>query len=77
MKPPKPVKVIQTKRSPPIWAVKVGARYVTGFIGKDAKDRAISFATTKHGWFELIEKPPTKRELLSRERREAATDSPS
>ena len=44
MKDPRKVKVIETKRKPPIWSVKADARYVTGFMGNDARTRAIAFA---------------------------------
>jgi hypothetical protein len=62
MKTEKPVKVIQTKRSPPIWTVKVGARYAKGFMGDDAKARAMAFATNLSAEFEVVEKATPKRE---------------
>jgi hypothetical protein len=62
MSPAKPVKVVQMKKSPPIWSIKVGARYLTGFVGNDAKERAFAFATSQFGEFEMIAKPTTKRE---------------
>lgn len=61
MKIAKPIKIIQTKRSPAIWSVKVGARYVTGFMGSDAKERAIEFARERSPDFEIVEKPTPKR----------------
>jgi hypothetical protein len=62
MKADKPVKVIQTKRRPPIWTVKVGARYITGFVGEDAKARATVFAAKISPEFQVVEKPTPKRE---------------
>jgi hypothetical protein len=56
------IKVIETKRKPPLWAVKVGARYKAAFMGDDAKDRAIQFARDKSPDFEIVEKPTPKRE---------------
>jgi hypothetical protein len=56
------VKVIETKRKPPIWSVKAGARYVTSFIGNDARKRAISYAAKNFAEFEIVEKPVPKRE---------------
>jgi hypothetical protein len=55
------VKVIETKRKPPMWAVKVGARYAMSFMGADAKERAIQFAREKSPDFEIVEKPTPKR----------------
>jgi hypothetical protein len=66
MKDPRTAKVIEIKRKPPMWSVKVGARYVTGFSGNDARQRAISFAATNFTGFEIVEKPVPKREQLSR-----------
>lgn len=62
MAAPPLVKVTQTKRSPPIWAIKVGARYVASFSGSDAKERALVFAMTNFDSFAVIEKPTPKRE---------------
>jgi hypothetical protein len=59
-------KVIETKRKPPIWSVKVGARYATGFMGNDARKRAIAYAAKNFAEFEIVEKPVPKRERLSR-----------
>jgi hypothetical protein len=40
--------------------------YVTGFIGNDAKKRAIAYAAKNFAEFEVVEKPVPKREKLSR-----------
>jgi len=56
-----PVKVIQTKRSPPIWSVKIGARYDRSFLGDDAKERAMTYAKGLGRPFEIVEKPPLSR----------------
>jgi len=66
MKDPRTAKVIETKRKPPMWSVKVGARYITGFSGDDARGRAVAFAATNFAEFEIVEKPVPKREQLSR-----------
>jgi hypothetical protein len=66
MKDPRTAKVIETKRKPPLWSVKAGARYVTGFMGDDARKRAIAYATKNFVEFEIVEKPVPKREKLSR-----------
>ncbi len=66
MKDPRTAKAIETKRKPPLWSVKVGARYVTGFIGDDARKRAIAYAIKNFTEFEIVEKPVPKREQLSR-----------
>jgi hypothetical protein len=66
MKDPRTAKVIETKRKPPIWSVKAGARYVTSFIGEDARKRAIAYAAKNFAEFEIVEKPVPKRERLSR-----------
>ena len=58
----RPVKVIQTKRKPPLWSVKVGARYAAIFSGETARAGAIGFAATLSDDFEIIEKPTPKRE---------------
>jgi hypothetical protein len=60
------VKVIETKRKPPMWSVKAGARYVAGFLGNDARKRAIAYAAKNFVEFEIVEKPVPKREQLSR-----------
>jgi hypothetical protein len=59
----KPVKVIQTKRKPPLWSVKVGARYKSTFAGAKARERAIEFAIMLRGDFEIVEQPTPKREI--------------
>jgi hypothetical protein len=66
MKDPRTANVIETKRKPPIWSVKVGARYVTGFMGNGAKKRAFAYAAKNFAEFEIIEKPLPKRKQLSR-----------
>jgi hypothetical protein len=62
MKDPRTAKVIETKRKPPIWSVKAGARYVTSYMGNDARKRAIAYATKNFVEFEIVEKPVPKRE---------------
>jgi hypothetical protein len=59
-------KVIETKRKPPIWSVKTGARYVTGFMGNDARKRGIAYAAKNFAQFDIVEKPVTKREQRPR-----------
>jgi hypothetical protein len=59
---PKPVKVIQTKRKPPLWSVKVGARYAGMFTGESGRASAIDFAATLFDDFEIVEKPRPRRE---------------
>jgi hypothetical protein len=66
MKDTRIAKVIETKRKPPIWSVKAGARYVTAFMGDDARKRAIAYAAKNFAEFEIVEKPVRKREQLSR-----------
>jgi hypothetical protein len=66
MKDTRTVKVIETKRKPLMWSVKAGARYVTGFVGNDARKRAIAYAAKNFAEFEIVEKPELKREQLSR-----------
>ncbi len=66
MKDPRTAKVIEIKRKPPMWSVKVGARYIIGFMGNDARKRAIAFAVKNFAEFEIVEKPVPKREQLSR-----------
>lgn len=66
MKDPRTAKVIETKRKPPLWSVKAGARYITGFMGTDARKRAIAYAAKNFAEFEIVEKPVPKREQLSR-----------
>src|SRR5271156_4978758 len=57
------VKVIETKRKPPMWAVKVGARHRATYMGAKARERAIKFAEmlTFSGKYELVEKPTPRR----------------
>jgi hypothetical protein len=66
MKDQRTAKVIEIKRKPPVWSVKAGARYVTGFSGTDARQRAVAFAAANFVEFEIVEKPAPKREQLSR-----------
>jgi hypothetical protein len=66
MKDPRTAKVIETKRKPPLWSVKAGTRYVTGFMGNDARKQAIAYATKNFAEFEIVEKPVPKRAQLSR-----------
>jgi hypothetical protein len=66
MKDPRTAKVIEIKRKPPMWSVKAGARYITGFSGNDARQRALAFASVNFVEFEIVEKPVPKREQLSR-----------
>jgi hypothetical protein len=61
MKDPRPAKVIETKRKPPMWSVKAGARYVASFMGSDARKRAIAYAAKNFAEFEIVEKPVPKR----------------
>ncbi len=77
MKAGRAVRVIQTKRKPPLWSIKVGARLLISFYGSNARDEAINFAKLKFKEFEISERPEPKRERQSRQRRGAATDSPS
>ena len=57
----KMARVVEIKRKPPMWSVKAGARYVAGFMGKDAKKRAVAFAAKNFIEFEIVEKPVPKR----------------
>jgi len=66
MKDPRTAKVIETKRKPPMWSVKAGTRYVTSFMGNDARKRAIAYATKNFAEFEIVEKPVPEREQRSR-----------
>ena len=66
MKDQRTAKVIETKRKPPLWSVKAGARFVTSFMGNDARKRAIAYATKNFVEFEVVEKPVPKREQRSR-----------
>ena len=66
VKDPRTAKVIETKRKPPMWSVKVGARYVASFMGSDARKRTIAYAAENFADFEIVEKPVPKREQLSR-----------
>jgi hypothetical protein len=63
---PRTAKVIETKRKPPIWSVKVGARYVARFSGNDARQLAVAHAATNFTGFEIVEKRAPKRAQLSR-----------
>jgi hypothetical protein len=66
MKDPRTAKVIETKRKPPMWSVKAGARYVTSFMGSDARKRALAYAAKNFAEFEIVERPAPKREQLAR-----------
>ena len=66
MKDTRTAKVIETKRKPPMWSVKGGARYVAGFMGNDARKRAIAYAAKHFAEFEIVEKAVPKREQSSR-----------
>ena len=57
MKDPRQAKVTETKRKPPVWSVKAGARYVTGFMGNDARKRALTYAAKNFAEFEIVQKP--------------------
>jgi hypothetical protein len=63
---PRTAKIIETKRKPPMWSIKAGARYVAGFMGNDARIRAIAFATKNFAGFEIVEKPVPRRNSCSR-----------
>jgi hypothetical protein len=62
MKSAKVVKVVETKRKPPMWSVKVGARYKASYMGASAREMAIKFAESLGSDYELVEKQMTKRE---------------
>lgn len=64
MKNTSAIKVIQTKRKPPLWSVKVGALYAEIFSGESARASAIEFAATLSDNFEIVEKPTPRREQL-------------
>jgi hypothetical protein len=55
--------VIQTKRKPPIWAVKARGRYARTFIGPNAKAEAEAFAAASYPEFTVSERPTPGREL--------------
>jgi hypothetical protein len=54
-----------------MWSVKVGDHYVTGFMGNDARERAMRFATENYAAIEIVEK--TARRQPSRKRKEGAS----
>jgi hypothetical protein len=54
--------MIETKRKPPLWGAKAGARYVVHFFGIDARQRAIDYATASFGEYTIRERPTLKRE---------------
>jgi len=62
MKDQRTAKVIETKRKPPLWSVKAGARYVAHFSGADARQRAIDYATANFGDYTIRETPTPRRE---------------
>jgi hypothetical protein len=43
MKAIQPIKVIETRREPPMWAVKIDSRYAAEFVGEGAKSCAIAW----------------------------------
>ena len=57
----RPTHVIRTKRSPPIWAVKVGARYVAHFSGAQAEQQATEHAQANYGAHSVIVPVPKRR----------------
>jgi hypothetical protein len=54
--------VIETKRSPPIWSVKVGHRYKVAFLGNDARAKAEAYAAENFGAYTVVAKPVPARE---------------
>jgi len=62
MKDLRTAKVVEMKRSPQMWSIKAGPRYVMGFMGADARERAIAFAQANFSEFTVVSKPTTKRE---------------
>jgi len=61
MKESGPAEVIEIKRKPPFWSVKIGGSYQASFSGRTARAKAIAFAVKKFRTFALIEKPTKKR----------------
>ncbi len=55
------VQVIRTKRSPPIWAVKAGARYVAHFSGRNAERQATEHAQEHYGDHARVIPEPRRR----------------
>jgi hypothetical protein len=51
------IQVIETKRSPPLWSVKVDRRFVAEFVGPDARAKAEALAS-EMGGYEVKPKPP-------------------
>lgn len=62
------IQVIETKRSPPIWTVKSGKRYVAEFSGTNARERAEAVAS-EMGGYTVKPKPELKRERPHWQRR--------
>jgi hypothetical protein len=56
-------KVVEVKRSPPIWGVKSGNRYVADFLGSDARAKAEAYARERFGQYTVKAKPIPKRAL--------------
>ena len=71
MKDSRTAQVIELKRQLPMCSVKVSERYVTGFMGNDARERAMRFATENYAAIEIVEK--TARRQPSRKRKEGAS----
>jgi hypothetical protein len=71
MKDPRTAQVIELKRQLPMWSVKVGERYVTGFMGNNARARATRFATENYASIEIVER--SARRQPSRKRKEGAS----
>jgi hypothetical protein len=55
MQTAKSIKVIEKGRQPPLWSVKVGARYEGSFSGQSARANAIIFAATLARDFAIVE----------------------
>jgi hypothetical protein len=68
MKAIQPIKVIETRREPPMWAVKIDSRYAAEFVGEGAKSCAIEFAANRSAEFKIVEKsaPKPARSLRTR-----------
>ncbi len=54
--------VIETKRSPPLWSVKVGHRYRVTFMGNDARAKAEAYAAENFGTYTVVAKSMPMRE---------------
>jgi hypothetical protein len=60
------VQVIENKRQPPLWSVKVGNRYVATFFGPEARASAEAYAATNFGRYSVFERPIPARKLRRR-----------